>query len=245
MSLPPRIFVTDELKINQKISLDVASSKHVLGALRLKLHDHLRVFNNSGKEFKGSVVSINKNLATVILEELVPNQTESPLSIHLGQGISRGEKMDFTIQKAVELGINTITPLFTTYCNVKLDDERLSKRCAHWQKIAISAAEQSGRAYIPKIMPGQNLKAWLPNVADGLCLVLDPNAQNKISNFPFKNKPERITILVGPEGGLSEDEILKANSLEFLPVSLGPRILRTETAALVAISILQARWGDL
>ncbi len=239
----PRIFVPTKLQINQKIELDPTASHHLLQVLRLQPQNQLLVFNNAGGEFKARLIAINKHQAVVILEEFITDDKESPLSIHLGQGISRGEKMDFTIQKAVELGANIITPLFTTYCNVKLDAERLGKRIHHWQGVAISATEQSGRCYVPQIMPAQNLLKWasIP-VLEELRLVFAPNAKNKLSDL--KEKPKKITILVGPEGGLSEEEISSAKQNNFLPVTLGPRILRTETAALAAISILQSMWGD-
>ncbi len=244
MSLP-RIFVTTKLHIKQKISLGVNASKHILQVLRLKPKDQLIVFNNPGGEFKASISAINKHEAIVFLEEFISRQNESPLAIHLGQGVSRGDKMDFTIQKTVELGVNAITPLFTAYCNVKLDAARLAKRHHHWQGIAINAAEQSGRCYVPQVFPGKDLTTWLNTTSSDLCLVLEPSAPNKLSALTFKERPTQITLLVGPEGGLSREEVTLAKEKYFLPVTLGPRILRTETAALTAISILQAKWGDL
>ena len=152
--------------------------------------------------------------------------------------------MDFTIQKAVELGVNTITPLFTEHCNVQLKDERLKKRLQHWQSVAVSATEQSGRCYVPEILPAQVLTKWCASavLASDLRLILDPNATNKLGSIAVH--PSSVTILAGPEGGLSNKEIELAKQNNFLPISLGPRILRTETTALAAISVLQAKWGD-
>lgn len=237
----PRIFVTSKLSSNQKIILDLSISHRILQVLRLRINDQLTLFNDAGGEFSATLISVDKQRACVTVGDFIARNNESPLPIHLGQGISRGEKMDFTIQKAVELGVSTITPLFTKYCNVKLQDERLTKRLQHWQQVAISAAEQSGRCYVPKILPAQTVDAWCSSAGD-LRLLLDPIANNKIGDI--KEQPKSVAILVGPEGGLSDEEILVAKQYEFLGVALGPRILRTETAALTAISMLQAKWGD-
>jgi 16S rRNA (uracil1498-N3)-methyltransferase len=187
------------------------------------------------------LVAINKKLAVVAVGDFVECANESPLKIHLGQGISRGERMDFTIQKAVELGASTITPLFTDYCNVKLKDERLKNRMRHWQEVAVSAAGQSGRCYVPKVLLAQSLASWIAGVS-GLCLVLDPSASDGLNGV--KGDPRCVTILVGPEGGLSDKELIVAKKGGFIPIKLGPRILRTETAALTMIGVLQNRWGD-
>ena len=237
----PRIFINSKLKPKQEITLDEDASNYILQSLRLKINDGLMIFNDSAGEFRAVLTAINKHRATIVVEEFIQRNNESPLQIHLGQGISRGEKMDFTIQKAVELGVNTITPLFTEHCGVKLESERLENRLRHWQGVAISAAGQSGRCYAPKILPAQILNNWLVT-ATGLCLVLDPYATNKFADI--KEQPHCVTLLVGPEGGLNEKEIDSAKQKNFLPVKFGPRILRTETAALTAISILQSKWGD-
>lgn len=237
----PRIFVDAELESKQDIILGLNASNHLLQVLRLKIGDSLILFNNSPVEFHAIITAINKNRAAITINEFIQCNRESPLQIHLGQGISRGEKMDFTVQKAVELGVNIITPLFTEHCNVKLKSERLENRMRHWQGVAISASEQSGRCFVPNILLPQNLEDWLNKTA-GLCLVLDPYASDKLNDI--KEKPECVTLLVGSEGGLSSEEIILAKRKNFLPISLGPRILRTETAGLAAISVLQAKWGD-
>lgn len=241
MSLP-RIFIATKLALQQKVTLDLAASNHLLHVLKLKVNDSLMLFNDTGNEFQANIMTIIKQQAIVTIEKRAQRNNESPLKIHLGQGISRGEKMDFTVQKAVELGVTTITPVFTQYCNVKLEKERLEKRLRHWQKIAISAAEQSGRCYVPKILITQTLEAWLPTICSNLRLVLDPCASNKIADI--EKQSGDITILIGPEGGLSPNEINLAKNNGFLPIKLGPRILRTETAALATISALQTKWGD-
>jgi len=242
MSLP-RVFISFPLKVGQKIELNATAFRHVVQVLRLRLNSSLVVFNGTGNEYNVTLIEIQKNKAIVSVDELTICNKESPLSIHLGQGIARGEKMDFTIQKAVELGVNSITPLFTEYCNVKLADDRLAKRLNHWQSISVSATEQSGRCYVPKILPIQDLGSWCRTKPSGLRLVLDPSVTSKLSEIAVD--PDNVTILVGPEGGFSNQEINYAKQNHFLPVNIGPRVLRTETAALVAISILQAKWGDL
>lgn len=241
MSLP-RIFIPAKLGVSQIVPLDLAASRHILQVLRLQLNDSLIVFNDTNGDFLATITAIAPGKATITLAEFIHSSRESPLTIHLGQGISRGEKMDFTIQKAVELGVSTITPLFTEHCNVKLKAERLERRLQHWQKVAISASEQSGRCNLAQILPAQNLLSWwsLPKI--GLCLLLDPNATIKISEI--EERPDSITILVGPEGGWSDQELRLARQNSFLSIRLGPRILRTETTALAMISILQAKWGD-
>jgi 16S rRNA (uracil1498-N3)-methyltransferase len=238
----PRIFIASKLKSKQKIILDVSLSNYVLHVLRLKSNDPLVIFNGIGGEFQAVLVTANKRQAVIVIESFVECDNESPLQIHLGQGISRGEKMDFTIQKAVELGVTAITPLFTEHCNVKLKDKRLENRMRHWQEVAVSAACQSGRCRVPEILPAKNIESWLAETSDDLCLVLDPCAANKLSDIPKQSSS--ATILIGPEGGLSEQELSLSRQNKFLPVKLGPRILRTETAALAVISVLQSKWGD-
>ena len=167
---------------------------------------------------------------------------ESPLFIELGQVISRGDKMEFTIQKAVELGISKITPLYSSRCGVKLDDKRKDKKVEQWQKIAISACEQCGRNVVPKVGEITNIDDWYSKDPEALSLTLDPKASIKLSEIKLKSK---LRLLIGPEGGLDDSEIQKASENNFVGVTLGPRILRTETAALAALSILGCTFGDL
>lgn len=168
---------------------------------------------------------------------------ESPLHIHLGQVMSRGEKMEFTIQKSIELGVSLITPLFSERCGVKLDSERLNKKRQQWQKIAIAACEQCGRNRVPEIRPPIALEAWCAEQDSGLKLNLHPRAHASINTLPLP--VERVRLLIGPEGGLSADEIAMTARYQFTDILLGPRVLRTETTALTAITALQVRFGDL
>lgn len=238
----PRIFVYSKLTSKQEVILDAVASNHILQVLKLKVDDKLIVFDGTGGEFSATIKTVvNKRQAIIVTETFIHCNNESPINIHIGQGISRGEKMDFTIQKTTELGVKTITPLFTERCNIKLKDHRLEKRLTHWQKVAISGSEQSGRCYVPDILHSQSLKDWLTTTS-GLCLVLDPHTSNKLTDF--EKLPDSVTVLIGPEGGLSDNEIILAKQKNFQSVALGPRILRTETAALAIVSILQTKWGD-
>lgn len=240
-----RVFVATQLEVNQKITLGSGSSWHILQVLRLNTGNPLAVFNNTGGEFIARIIGVEKQQIDVLLEKFIVRHNESSLSIHLGQGISRGEKMDFSIQKSVELGVTAITPLFTERCNVKLEGERLEKKLQHWRGIAISAAEQSGRCYVPPVSFCKTLALWCGTQRSKsvLRLVLDPYATTKLSSI--KEHPQAVEILIGPEGGLSNEELVLAKANHFFPIALGPRILRTETAPLAIISVLQARWGDL
>lgn len=196
-----------------------------------------------GGEYIAKLIAIDKKTARIHIEKFQAGILESPLKIHLGQSIARGEKMDFIVQKAVELGVSEITPLFSEFCNVRLEQERSTKRISHWQEIAIHAAEQCGRCIVPKINITQNLKSWAEQVTAELKLVLSPIANQSLQTI--KTTTHSTAILIGPEGGLSEKEISFAVQCNFISVKLGPRVLRTETAALVAASILQAKIGDM
>jgi len=176
----------------------------------------------------------------VQLAESFAGQTESPLRIHLGQGLSRGERMDWAIQKATELGVSEITPIVSERCEVRLKDERTDKRLAHWRQIAISACEQCGRSTLPVIHPPLLLAEWVKQTAAELKLVLHPVAE-PLTSHP---KPGTLAFLIGPEGGLSDNEVAQAAQAGYLPARLGPRVLRTETAPVVALAVAQQLWGD-
>ena len=180
---------------------------------------------------------------TVNVSERIERSSESPLDLHLGQVISRGDKMEFTIQKSVELGVNTITPLISERCGVKLDTKRFEKKLAQWQKIAIAACEQCGRNTVPVIRPIMQLEEWCSEPSEALKLNLHPRAKYSINTLP--EPINKVRLLIGPEGGLSAEEIGMTEQYKFEETLLGPRVLRTETAALTAITALQVRFGDL
>lgn len=244
----PRVYQNQILSLGATIELDADAFGHIVRVLRLKDEDQITLFNGAlfeGKwgEFNAQLTHVSKKSAQAKIISFTEKNNESPLNIHLGQGISRGDRMDFTLQKSVELGVNTITPLFTERCGVKLNAERLTKKQEQWQKIVISACEQSGRCAVPIVKQPEYLEAWLGQQTLALKLNLHPKAQHSIMSIPEIN--DRVRLLVGPEGGLTDEEIATAEQHDFKPVLLGPRVLRTETAALTAITALQCRYGDI
>jgi 16S rRNA (uracil1498-N3)-methyltransferase len=226
------------------LDLDNAASHHVARVLRMQVHDSITLFNGLGGEFNAQIVAINKRSVTVQVGEHIVRECESPVQIVLALGISRGEKMDYTIQKAVELGVTTIIPLLTERCNVKLDAEKRAKRSAHWQSIIISACEQSGRNKVPSLSPALTFSQWLPNLSGAYGFVLSPSSSYKLHQVQAK-PISQVIVFIGPEGGLSPLEIQQASAYGLIPLNLGPRILRTETAALAALTAIQCHFGDM
>jgi 16S rRNA (uracil1498-N3)-methyltransferase len=201
------------------------------------------LFNGQGGEYTAELVEAKKGKATVTINSFNQVDRESSLSIHLAIGISRGERMDWIVQKATELGVSEITPLFTERCEVKLSGDRLDKKVGHWQQVAISACEQSQRNRIPSVNTPIKLEQWQQDCEASLKLVLHHRTEKSLGDMLAPSA--EIALLIGPEGGLSEREIEQAISLDFSSLALGPRVLRTETAPLAAISILQSLWGDM
>ncbi|WP_313327683.1 16S rRNA (uracil(1498)-N(3))-methyltransferase [Stutzerimonas balearica] len=234
-----RFFVDLTLTLGRH-ELPDAQAHYIARVLRLGVGDAVQLFDGSGFEYRGRLCAVGKKQVQVELDERHHGQAESPLKIHLGQGLSRGERMDWAIQKATELGATEITPIISDRCEVRLNDERADKRLAHWRQIAISACEQCGRSVLPTLHAPQTLAQWLGIEAD-LKLLLHPVA----SPLAEHAAPSNLAMLIGPEGGLSEAEIDQARQQGFLPARLGPRVLRTETAPVVALSVAQYLWGDL
>ncbi|RBQ32915.1 16S rRNA (uracil(1498)-N(3))-methyltransferase [Rahnella aquatilis] len=239
----PRIYHPETLTAQSEIALSEDAANHVGRVLRMQPGQAIQLFDGSNQVFDASITQVDKKSVRVSLSEGVLSDNESPLNLHLGQVISRGEKMEFTIQKSIELGVNTITPLFSERCGVKLDGERLEKKLQQWQKIAIAACEQCGRNRIPDIRPVMQLEAWCAEQDDSLKLNLHPRASHSINTLPLP--VSHVRLLIGPEGGLSADEIAMTSGYGFTDILLGPRVLRTETTALTAITALQVRFGDL
>jgi len=239
----PRIYQTGDFNVGSNTPLSDDAFGHVVRVLRLKAGDEVTLFNGDGHDYQAVLTEVSKKQARVNItsKEFIAN--ESPLNIHLGQGISRGDRMDFTLQKSVELGVNTITPLFTERCGVKLNAERLEKKRQQWQKIVISACEQSGRAVVPQVLAPVAIAEWLHQPSEALKINLHPRAEHSIMGLPMSTN--RVRLLIGPEGGLSEQEINDASDANYTEVLLGLRVLRTETAALTAITALQCKFGDL
>jgi len=238
----PRIYQEQALSNGAVVTLDDNGANHVARVLRLKVGAPLILFNGDGNEYDAVVHAIGKRTVDVVLTSARQRDVESPLHITLAQGISKGERMDHVVQKAVELGVTRIVPLLTEHCAVNLSGERLYKRLRHWQAIAISACEQCGRNRLPQIESPLELKQWLAQEQEGLRLVLDPLAVTTMAQIAAPRG--KATLLIGPEGGLSEGEIRSAQDCGYHGVRLGPRVLRTETAALAAVSVVQSLWGD-
>jgi len=240
----PRIYQPFELDEGNTIELDADAFGHVIRVLRMSAGDEITLFNGrSNNEYAATLENVTKKSASAKIKSVSSVDNESPLNIHLGQAISRGDRMDFTLQKSVELGVNSITPLFTERCGVKLSAERLEKKRLQWQKIVVSACEQSGRCIVPEVKKPEHLEDWLKQETSALKINLHPRAEHSIISLPFEN--QKVRLLIGPEGGLSDEEIRSATNNGFHNVLLGPRVLRTETAALTAITALQCRYGDL
>lgn len=234
-----RFFVDAPLSLGRH-ELPETQAHYMARVLRLAVGDKVQLFDGSGVEFLGELVEVSKKTVFVALHEQIAGLAESPLHLHLGQGLSRGERMDWAIQKATELGVNAITPIVSERCEVRLKDERADKRLAHWRQIAISACEQCGRSVLPVIHPPLTLAEWLAHTDAALKLVLHPVAEPLTSH----EKPASLAFLIGPEGGLSDAEVQLAQKAGFLAARLGPRVLRTETAPVVALSVAQQLWGD-
>ncbi|RLV61382.1 16S rRNA (uracil(1498)-N(3))-methyltransferase [Parashewanella curva] len=239
----PRIYQPMGLEVGLTIALDDDGAAHIGRVLRMGEGESISLFNGDGNDYLCQITAANKKNVSVKVQSKSENASESPLSIHLGQVISRGDRMDFTLQKSVELGVNTITPLFSERCGVKLSGERLEKKIQQWQKIVISACEQSGRSHVPQVRPAMSLETWCAEPSSELKLNLHPRASHGINGLKLNDK--KVRLLIGPEGGLSATEIAMTEQYQFTDILLGPRVLRTETAALTAISALQLQFGDL
>ena len=244
-----RFYSAEHLQVGTTIKLSDNAAGHATRVLRLEVSDEIVLFNGDGNDYICAITSIKKNETLAIVKSFVKVTNESPLNITLLQGISSGDRMDYTIQKAVELGVKNIVPINTTRSVVKLSSERAEKRLAHWQSVVHAACEQSGRALVPLVAAPIDLSAWLASNShsNSTRILLNPVGATRLAELP---KPtgnielRRIELLVGAEGGLSQAEIDAALSQGFKSILLGARILRTETAALVAIAAMQTIWGD-
>lgn len=238
----PRVFTDQGLADGARIALEAGPSHHLLRVLRLKTGAELHVFNGRGGCHTARLAGSEGARALVEVGAIDRDDRESPLAVTLAIGISRGERMDWIVQKSVELGVTAIQPLTTRRTEVRLKGERSARKLTHWRQIAIAACEQSGRNRIPEIHAPQPFQALLDSPAE-LRLVLAPGAAQSLAGLA--DAPQSLSLFIGPEGGLAAEEIAAAEAAGFLAVGLGPRVLRTETAPLAALAICQARWGDL
>ena len=239
-----RLFVSGALSNDAELVLQGEQANYLGRALRSRVGDTVTVFNGDGGEWPASIEHIGKNSVTLRLGAVVESATESPLKIHLVQGISRGERMDFVIHKATELGVSRITPVLTHHGMVKLDQKRAAKRRQHWQHVAESACEQSGRTHPPRIDEPVALNSWFGDRDSAGTMEVVLQATATASLVSLSAPTAGLCLLVGPEGGFSEREYEDAEMAGFQAASLGPRILRTETAASAAVTVAQSCWGD-
>ena len=237
-----RLHLEAPLAEGETLTLDEDSAHYLRSVLRLRKGDALTVFNGDGREYAARIELASREHVRLAISEGRERDTESPLWTHLGLGIARGERMDYALQKAVELGVSRITPLFTEHCVVRLDEDRRDSRRQHWWRIVRGACEQSGRTRLPELDSPVRLDDWLPTV-QGLRLFLDPHGGLGLPGLA-PSVDERITLLSGPEGGFADAERALARACGFTPVRLGPRILRTETAVVAALAAVQTLWGD-
>lgn len=239
-----RIHAVGPLATGGSIVLPEAGGYHLARVLRLKEGAPLIVFDGTGGEYRASILSVAGSAVRVRLGEFTANGGAPPLRLALVQGISRGERMDWTLQKATELGISSIVPVLAARSVVKLDDRQKQKKHEHWRAVVVSACEQCGRTDIPGVAEPLTLRAFLARSRSaGLRLALSPDAPDSLAGLA--DVPDHVELLIGPEGGLDDKELTLAGQAGFVLVRLGPRVLRTETAAVVALSVLQAKWGDL
>lgn len=241
-----RIFHPYSLALGDTVQLEASACHHLLNVLRAKVGTEVELFNGEGGAFSARLIEASRRRATAQIFDFQSNDFESPLNITLAQGVSKGDRMDFTIQKAVELGVTRIVPIITSRSQFRLNAERQDKRINHWRGVIVSACEQCGRNRLPELTQALDLADFIASPAEdgGIKFYLHPQSERSL--LGIKNPtPHSITLLIGPEGGLEEREIEFAKAHGYGGLSLGPRVLRTETAGLTVLAALQTLWGDL
>jgi len=240
----PRFYITEPLMVGQAFSLPDSSFRHAIQVLRLNADEPLILFNGTGGEYQARITSVSKRAASALIESFSPLDTESPLHLTLAIAVIKPDKMDFALQKAVELGVNTIQPLITHRSVVRIGKEQVDKKLQHWEGIVVAACEQSGRTRMPNVQAPLTLERWLETPFVGTRIILAPGDFPRINALPA-DLPTPIALLIGPEGGFTDAEVETCVQAGVIPVSLGPRILRAETASSAALALLQHRFGDL
>jgi 16S rRNA (uracil1498-N3)-methyltransferase len=238
----PRVYLDQPMAVDNHLVLNESASHYLIKVLRMDVGRELILFNGAGGEYLAKITEVTKKSVSVTLNSVSLDNRESPLAVELAIGISRGERMDWVLQKATELGVTKITPLITQRTEVKVSGDRQDKKMQHWQNIVISACEQCQRNLMPTLIEPQEFSAWVTQVEADKKFVLHHRHQQPLS---AAEKPASVCLLIGPEGGLSEEEILLAEAQAFVSLRLGPRVLRTETAPVAALSLVQYLWGDL
>lgn len=240
----PRFYLPLPLQTGQTLELPAETFRHAIQVLRLNAGEALILFNGEGGEYLAQLENVSKRSATVLLASHTPSAPESPLHLTLVQAIIKPDKMDFALQKAVELGVTSIQPLITQRSVVRIGKEQTDKKRSHWQGIVQAACEQSGRTRLPEVAAPQILDDWLATPFSGSRLILAPGDFPRIHALPT-DLPTPIAVLIGPEGGFSDEEVAQCLQAGVAAVSLGPRILRAETASTATLALLQQRYGDL
>ncbi len=239
-----RVYVEAPLEPGAQVTLTGGAAAHLIRVLRLRPDAAVTLFNGRGGEYGARIERLRGSEITVAVGEHRPIERESPFALTLAQGISRGERMDLVVQKATELGVSRLVPVITERSIVRLDEEQSDRKSSHWRAIAVAACEQCGRNRLPEVALPAQLHAFLRQPAgETLQLLLAPSAPRRIAEVPGPAKG--ATVLIGPEGGLSEEEQELARKAGYTAVNLGPRVLRTETAAIAALTLLQRQFGDL
>ncbi|VVE55695.1 16S rRNA (uracil(1498)-N(3))-methyltransferase [Pandoraea terrae] len=240
----PRFFIDAPLAAGMPVELPDNVVRHVQ-VLRLQVDDAITLFNGQGGEYRAGLLEIGKKRATAQIVEHVPVEAEAPYHVTLAQGIAGGDKMDWLIEKAVELGVAAIQPIAAERSVTRLDGERAVKRVAHWQAIVEAACEQCGRNRVPAVLPILSLNEWLRGAATDCHwrVLLSPRADVGFDSLPMHAPQDRGALLFGPEGGLTDNEEMAARKAGFTGIRLGRRVLRTETAGIAVLAALAARWG--
>lgn len=238
----PRLFSDQPLLVGTEVVLEGSAAQYLGKVLRARVGDTVTLFDGQGQQGTATIKAIAKHSVSAQLDTITTPQTESSLQTHLGLCLSKGDRFDWAIQKATELGVSSISPLYSTRVDFTVPPERLAKRLSHWQHIVTSACEQSGRVRIPTVNAPTSLTTWVSETLADVKLVLHCDVH---STPPLAAKPQSVALLIGPEGGLTDEEVATAERHHFQPWQLGPRILRTETAPVVALSVIGAQWGDM
>jgi 16S rRNA (uracil1498-N3)-methyltransferase len=239
-----RVHVDSPLTPDTDLPLPAAAANHVGRVLRLREGAVIVAFDGSGNDYRCEILSVRGDDVLVRVGPRTAGLPESPLRITLVQAVSRGERMDWTLQKATELGVRAIVPVLSSRSVVRLDDRQAEKKLRHWQAIVAGACEQCGRSVVPELRAPQELSRYLTSATrEGQRFVLSPSGPTSLAGL--SSMGSRVELLIGPEGGLEDSEVERAVGAGFTPVRLGPRVLRTETAGMVALTVLQALWGDL
>ena len=242
----PRLFTDQPLTPGNQVVLKGNVAQHLGRVLRARAGEHIALFNGDGQEFAATVLTVSKREVSVDIGEAATPQTESPVYTTLGLCLSKGDRFDWAIQKATELGVSAIAPLYSERVDFSIPQDRMEKRIAHWQQIAVNACEQCGRVKVPSITPPQSLLSWVDNVSAEQKWVLHCADDTSASASAVTHgAPRDAALLIGPEGGLTDQELAAASAEGFQLLQLGPRVLRTETAPAAALSVLSVFWGDM